>query len=292
MIDYINLPFYTIKNNKLIYLNKLEIKNLPTEKEIRQNILFEEGILIRKPKKIDVNDTVLVIEPHPDDFALSVLGYTFNKYNAIVLNIFSKMNINSFTWLENIKIDDKEYEDLRLKESKIAVEDLLGQSFISLYQESTRINKRKNKNISSQIIQNVEKILNENKHINTLLIPMGIGNHPDHIIVHDILMEKYEKNNNVKIVLYPEYPYARCRKAYNERLEEMEKKYQLKKKIINVDEIIDILADAASIYKSQFDDINRNQMLAIIREDCRALAQENDKDYLSLIYYEIEGIKK
>lgn len=32
-------------------------------------------------------------------------------------------------------------------------------------------------------------------------------------------------------------------------------------------------------------------MLAIVREDCRALAKENEQNNLTLVYYEIEEVK-
>ncbi|MBR1802709.1 MAG: hypothetical protein IJ777_01895 [Clostridia bacterium] len=119
---------------------------------------------------------------------------------------------------------------------------------------------------------------------------MGIGKHPDHIIVYDTVMN-YQMNKQLKVILYPEYPYARCKKAYIERMEEINKNYTLKPIIVDIKEKIDILADASIAYRSQFDDINRNQMLAIIREDARAIAQEYLQDNESLIYYEI-GDKK
>ena len=76
-------------------------------------------------------------------------------------------------------------------------------------------------------------------------------------------------------------------------MKEIENKYILNKVIIDADEEkIDVLANAISAYRSQFDDINKNQMLAIIREDCRALAQENNQDNEVLVYYEIKGEKR
>ena len=51
-------------------------------------------------------------------------------------------------------------------------------------------------------------------------------------------------------------------------------------------------AQANKEVKNNADDINKNQMLAIIREDCRALAQENNQDNEVLVYYEIKGEKR
>jgi len=293
MKDFIKSPFYSTINNKLLYLKKYEICRIPLDEEIKNMLLIREGAILKVSKKKKYDNSVLIVEPHPDDFALSALGYTLNKYNSIVLNVFSKMDINSFTWIDKININECEYEDIRLKESKLSVEKILGQSFSSLKLHSTKITEKSDKYIEEKICEAIKKILNENSKINNILIPMGIGNHPDHIIVRNTALNYVLKENkNIKIILYPEYPYARCRKDYNETLKKLKKQYKLNKVIINVEKTIESLVDAISAYRSQFDDINRNQMLAIVREDCRALAKENKQKDLILVYYEIEEVKK
>ena len=114
-------PFFSMNNDSLIYLNKFEICKLPSDKEIRRKILHDEGVLFYKYKNIEKDSSIIVLEPHPDDFALSALGYLENE-KATVVNVFSKMNLDSFTWKENIKVTAKEYEDIRIKEDKFAIE--------------------------------------------------------------------------------------------------------------------------------------------------------------------------
>lgn len=292
MKEYIMSPFYSINNNKLFYLTKYEICKLPVEEEIKKEILINEGVLLKEPEISKQDKIALVLEPHPDDFVLSALGYTFNKYNAIIGNIFSKTNINSFTWINSIQINENEYESLRIKESILSIEKLLNQQFISMCEESLKISKKDYKYIEKQILKFVKRILQENN-VDIVMLPMGIGNHPDHLIVYDTIMKNKDIIKNKKIILYPEYPYARCKKSYIEKLKEIEDKYSLNKVIINADEEkINVLANAISAYRSQFDDINRNQMLAVIREDFRALAQENNQDNEVLVYYEFKGEKK
>lgn len=292
MKKFVKLPFYVEKNNELLYLGKEKICKLSSDEELKKSMLINEGALLERDDIDNEKETILVLEPHPDDFALSALGYVLNRYNAIVLNIFSKMNIDSFTWKDNIKIEEEEYEKLRLQESKFAVEEILQQKFITLKEESTRITSKNKEVIQREIIQEASEILNKNANIQIMLIPMGIGNHPDHLIVQEAILKLYKENNSKKLILYPEYPYARCKKDYNDRLEEMKERYELSKITVNVEEILEIWANAISVYRSQFDDINRSQMLAIIREDCRAVAKENKKEKLSLVYYEVKGIKK
>ena len=55
---------------------------------------------------------------------------------------------------------------------------------------------------------------------------------------------------------------------------------------------MNIIANAISAYRSQFDDINRQQMLAIIREDYRSIAQENNQIQEAMVLYEYIGEKK
>ena len=128
MKDFIVSPFYTITENKLLYLNQYEICKLPSEKTIKNLILRDEGVLLNKIDKDNKEKSILVLEPHPDDFSLSALGYTLYQHNAIVLNVFSKMMLESFTWKNNINISKEQYEKLRLEESKLAIEVMLKRS--------------------------------------------------------------------------------------------------------------------------------------------------------------------
>lgn len=267
------------------------IRELPREEKIKQKILEEEGVILYKKNK-DKNkmNTILILEPHPDDFALSALGYVEDKTSVYVLNIFSKMNIDSFTWKDYISITEEEYERIRMEESEFAIEKIQQQKFESLKEKSMRITEKSVDYIENLIMKKVNDIISQNSMIDTLMVPMGIGNHPDHIIVHNAIMNNYidKLSKNVKIVLYPEYPYARCKKFYYSRLQEIKKKYKLQKKIVNVEDRLEEIVNTISIYKSQFDDINRNQMLSIVREDTKAIAQEYEQEKLSLIYYEIK----
>ena len=72
------------------------------------------------------------------------------------------------------------------------------------------------------------------------------------------------------------------------------------KKLISIEDFyidtkkyLETIADLIIIYRSQFDDINRNQMLAIIKEDFRATAAEhkanNKKEFLQR-YFKVKKI--
>ena len=290
MKEEIYLPFFSIKDYKLSYLGKYEICNLPKEKNICKSILKQYGAIIEKNIKTKLSKTkeILVIEPHPDDFALSALGYIQENMNVTVLNIFSKTKIESFTWNEHVKISEKEYEDLRMLESQIAIHDILNYDFKSLKKESTRFKTKTKKEIQKDISNAIKKILLEKK-IDIIMIPMGIGEHPDHICVYEAMLDEYHTlNESLKIILYPEYPYARCKKSYEHRLTEIKKVFDLEENIVNIEDKLEEMASVISVYKSQFDDINKAQMLAIIREDGRAIAKKKKKKSISLVYYKIK----
>lgn len=290
----IYMPFFSTKNDKLNYLNKYIICDLPKEESIKKMILKQYGAIIEKNVNTFKNKTeeVLVIEPHPDDFALSAMGYIQESMNVTVLNIFSKMKLESFTWGKYISINEKEYEDLRLLESKIAIEEILDYNFITLNETSTRITNKSIQEIQANIIKAIQEILLK-KSFDFIMIPMGIGEHPDHLCVYDAVINEYSKINlKTKIILYPEYPYARCKKSYLNRLNEINKNFDLKEIIINIENKLQDIVNVISVYKSQYDDIYREQMLAIVREDGRAIATEYCKENISLVYYKLDRRKE
>ena len=215
------------------------------------------------------------------------MGYVFNKYDAIVLNIFSKTALKNFPWIESKKIDSDFYEKLRIDESKLCIEKLLKQKFISTRLESLRITKKPKETINEIILENIKKIINENK-ISTIMFPMGIGNHPDHLLIYDILLQNYNLFKDFNIILYPEYPYSRCKEAYSERIKKVKKDFILSNELIDVKDKIEHFSNAIISYRSQFNEINRKQMEAIIREDTWAIATDFKKENESLIYYKCE----
>jgi len=123
-------PFFILKKYKY-----LSLKGAQLNSDLMNQILFNEGILIQKriiKKNPEIREKILVIEPHPDDFALSASGYVLNAMSGgasvTVLNIFSKTSVTKFPWHEKITISNKQYEKLRIQESLIAVEQYLGEN--------------------------------------------------------------------------------------------------------------------------------------------------------------------
>ena len=76
------------------------------------------------------------------------------------------------------------------------------------------------------------------------------------------------------------------------RLNEVNKKFDLKEIIINIENKLQDIVNVISVYKSQYDDIYKEQMLAIVREDGRAIATEYGKESISLVYYKLDRRKE
>ena len=157
-------------------------------------------------------------------------------------------------------------------------------------EKSTRVSCVDIDKIKSRIKNEIRLYLKHNL-TDTIFVPMGIGNHPDHTVVFDSVLEIIDELKNYEIILYPEYPYARCKKSYNERLKYVSQRLNITPMLKNISDKLDLIVDCISAFKSQFDDINRNQMLAIVREDCRALSTEYEKDDIIMVYFNIGGKK-
>ena len=213
-----------------------------------------------------------------------------NNCNSLVLNVFSKTSLDFFTWKDLIDINAFEYEKLRLSESSFAIEKLLKERFKSLRYQSMRITKDKIQDVKKNICDAIISALKKDKTIDRILVPMGVGLHPDHKIVFDAIFDNYYLFSNYKIILYPEYPYSRCKKAYNDRLSYIKNLFCIKPIIVDTSNNLETIVDVISVFRSQFDDTNRSQMLAIVREDYRAIASEYNVDNLCCVYYEIGGV--
>lgn len=292
MSDILRMPYFSQADQSIKYLDQYEyadVSGLQMDSPSGIRFLFSEGICVATPDFPDVPKSgreILALEPHCDDLALSASGYAMEAirsgYACNSLNLFSKTAIDRFPWGDKISITEEEFESLRLQEAQLAIEDFLGQSFRSLrlplaskrgYEEifaDTHHDQKLVKSIGGIIIDNIQ-----NTGVDTLLCPMAIQGHIDHQVTFDVgVYVKRALENQVELVLYEDYPYARNRTAYNKRLKEVRTEHKIQVDYLPVDTSLDSMADMAIIYRSQFDDINRDQMLAIMREDLRAVALE------------------
>ena len=309
----IKLPFFKTKNDFVVYLNEykyLSLKGVQLNSDLRDQILFNEGILIQKriiKKNTEILERILVIEPHLDDFALSASSYALNAMpcgaSITVLNIFSKTSVTNFPWRQKITISNKQYEKLRIQESLIAVEQYLGEKFesfrlssptlsghIETYQEKYNQDELIN-NLTKRLIKKIRK-----EKISTVLCPMAVRYHVDHSITFEAVLKTYKLlKQSFKLIIYEDMPYARDKTAYFSRLKQIKKNITTEDIYISNEEYLEIIADLIIIYRSQFDDVNRQQMLAIIKEDFRATSSnkraDSKKMEFSQHYFKVKSLK-
>lgn len=291
--NIIQLPHFRITGKKVLFLGQhtfLEFqKNINSKDSFDKKRLIEEGVLIQK-RTIERNNfsrrNILILEPHPDDFALSCSGYALDcikdgdKIKA--LNLFSKSPLSTFPWQSLVSITEEEYENLRLEESSLTMEEYLGVEFDSLRLPLALRRGHKDPfghlDGKDLILENMlyEKIMRElmlYEH-SVLLAPLAIQGHIDHLITCDTALKIKKEKPNMELFLYEDMPYARNRLAYQQRLGEIKSQVTISPIYVCVSNFVEIMADLASIYKSQFDDINRTQRLAIVKEDTRNTATE------------------
>ena len=309
----IKLPFFKVKNDSIFYLNEykyLPLNGMQLTGGLRDKILFDEGILIQRrsiEKNKKIIEKILVVEPHPDDFALSASGYVLDALSrgadVTVLNVFSKTSVTKFPWRNEINISNEQYEKLRIDESVIAIEQYLGEKFESfrlpsptldgniktypkIYHQDELIN-----NLAKRL---VKKIIRGK--IDTVLCPMAVQGHIAHSITFDAIVKAFGLvNQSFKLIIYEDMPYARNKMAYFNRLKQIKKQMTIEDFYIPTDKYLEIMADLIIIYRSQFDDVNRQQMLAIIKEDFRATSSDqksvNKKTEFSQRYFKVKSSK-
>ena len=295
---YLMLPHFSLKKDGVFFLEKyhyLKFGRQDISADIREKIFIDEGIIVEKKNyswKTDLK--VLVLEPHSDDFALSASGFVLDKLkygvNFSVLNLFSRTALNNFPWKHKCHLSSEEYEALRLKESNFAIVKYLGGKFASLKFESLSLIKKPNQ-FNEQFFQAIYSIIHT-KTPDVVMLPMAVQEHPDHIATFELGPRLILSFPKIKFILYEDLPYARNKYAYIERLGHIKKRLKISEILIDCEHLINSMADLAIIYRSQFDDINRAQMKAIIEQDCRAVAAESNfsKEFAKR-FFEVEGIK-
>lgn len=292
----ISLPYFREKNSSISYLGQYEYLDLSSSKlspGLKERIFTDEGIFVQKralTKTDKRSERLLVIEPHPDDFALSASGYVLSCLSqgasCTVLNIFSRTSIEKFPWRDKVKISESQLESLRLQESRIAVEEYLGENFESYrlplsalrVNRKTFVTKHNEEELVDELAARLSKKIND-EHFDIILCPLAIQGHVDHLVTFDALIKVYKSlDSKIEFIFYEDFPYSKNKKAYYSRLDTIQKIVAIEAFYVSVDRYLDIMADLVIIYRSQFDDINRNQMLAIIRENLRTTSASYNKN--------------
>lgn len=311
------LPHFEMRHPDLMFLGQAKVRKFQetdlNNPEFMQNELIKEGALIvrRKIEAGTVNGKrLLVFEPHPDDAALSCAGlmleYISKGFGVTVLNIFSRSSVSTFPWGSTVQIDETEYESLRLVESRMAIQDYLGQEFDSLCLPSslkrghTRIFEPYlpiDRRIEDPVYKAVAKMVSHYD-FQALAAPLAVGGHTDHQVVHNVASRCAFEGLTDEMWFYEDMPYSRKRQDLETRLDRVRESFNrqglnLKSQHISLDGRLDIIADLISIYRSQFDDVNREQMLELVTKDSLLILDESRKHgtdcgFLAQRYWKVE----
>ncbi len=288
---YLELPYFEQNGHIITYLGQhpyANVEGLDLSSPAGDKFKTSEGLHVARIESFTADpngEKILVIEPHPDDFALSASGLVLTRLakgaTCTILNVFSRTATDKFPWDGKVNLGEDDFEQLRLMESRLAVELYLGQTFHSLRLPLASLRGHHEvfgtdhnepelvKTLGELIVEQVQ-----NDEIDTVLFPLAIQGHKDHLLTHDAaIAARSVVGDACDFIMYEDYPYARNKLAYSSRLAKVQRLHA-EELYIAVDAWVAIMANMAIIYRSQFDDINRDQMLAIMREDYRAVSAE------------------
>lgn len=189
-------------------------------------------------KKISImnNKDILFISPHPDDVALS-LECTIRKYlsrsKCYIWDVFTKKIYNKIQLEENevenivrqeeytmwsarnCKILYDNFEDAQMR-FKCRVGKIVGDEA-----ENNQVFREKS-NLVLRLKERLMEIYNQYTP-KWVGVPMGIGNHIDHVLIRDMALSQIEKG----IFLYEDMPYSANKSWFQKTVNYMNQKYQL-----------------------------------------------------------------
>jgi len=154
---------------------------------------------------------ICIISPHLDDAIFSMSNFLLKyKGNVIICTIFTK----EFTKIKFFD-DYKYYADTqkRKQEDQKAIIELKKRNknirikmiYLNLYDDLFRYYiSNANINIHIELIQVLTKIKNK-YNFQKIFCPLGIGNHPDHLLTYDYITKIFNFQN---LYYYYDYPYC------------------------------------------------------------------------------------
>ncbi|WDV44737.1 aminotransferase class I/II-fold pyridoxal phosphate-dependent enzyme [Clostridiaceae bacterium M8S5] len=201
---------------------------------------------------------MIFFSPHYDDFALSnggLLSLLKNKMKIKLVNVFT---LSNWSVIKNKKNEDwkqiskmRKHEDDKFCE-KNGIEKIdLGYMDSSLrgYNDETELIKKEEDESLIKSIRNDIKSILECDDYDLIFAPLAIGNHVDHIVIHDIINSINVKN----VIYYEDIPYI-CGFDNNEIIKFVEeKKLNLSRFSVNIDKVMHEKIHNILLYKSQLE---------------------------------------
>lgn len=199
-----------------------------------------------------VQEVILIVEPHPDDGALSMGGAISKFYeNGIKLNsvvVFSDMRQDK----RAIRRKESDSVWLQTLSGEVFYLDLPDEIFHKTYNDKLIID-NVSKSVFVQCIKGLDKLIKKISP-NKVYFPIGIGGHFHHIIVNmcfDMIFEKYKE---ILFYFYEDYPYADLsRITYAKYIYRLWEKYSIQEEYQLIEGYIGMKKNLISKYKSQIE---------------------------------------
>ena len=305
------LPHYSVKKQKLLFLNSIEVfveltneilDQLRLKKYIEQDILTDNksrvlfealksrGILYciynQVIKKELCNNHIMIIQPHCDDFVFSC-GATIAKeqsisqgFQALVVTAFSKYSFLNCPWRDKTNMSDRDYSNLRLIENELCSNDLnLALMYMNLEDAGKRSKNadnlfahnrlyRSDQHMEDVVVQKLKLLFSEDCSPIKIYIPFAIGQHRDHLIVHNAAMKLIQDINYTgQVFLYEDYPYCdNGRYIYWERLHQLSKLYNITPVYNTVDDVLCKKINLFNYFRSQIKQSNIKEIKKIVNQ--------------------------
>ena len=224
-------------NNFVSFLTNRDLKSDITECTDIKKMKLSVSVPAKKMGR------VLLIEPHSDDLVLSmggsILQLVKNGLDIVCLCVFS---------------NGGQLEKARKDEGRYVWRELLGGRL--LFGELTDYAYRKEKGIAEmhayrECVSIVQRTMSEFKP-DFLIGPMGIGEHMDHVLINNALVN-VAKRNCAKIFFYEDFPYVnRDKYYYMKALNRVKSQYDISPLYNPITEQIGDKAKLNMVYQSQY----------------------------------------
>ena len=184
-----------------------------------------------------MNKKHIFISPQHDDVCFSLATTISKNNNSHILNLFTRSNftsqashgsLNSDQIIESVsKIRDLEDESFA---EKLA----LGRTNFSLVDASVKRNnpfdlfeiQNEVNDISSQILPELVKMLNQSKGDNYIYCPMGVGRHRNHLSTLISILDNFNDiQSRSKVFFYEELPYSSIKDSKIEAVNRLKKAF-------------------------------------------------------------------
>jgi LmbE family N-acetylglucosaminyl deacetylase len=167
--------------------------------------------------------TNLLLSPHSDDIAFSLGGALLQGQipNATLATVFEYTSYIPYSEDENLSIDevtnirraeDQAYaKQMGLVFTGLGLNDASQRGYVD-WKELFNVRDYRQDAEATIIINAIHSFLNQQKNFTCLWVPLSIGNHIDHVLVHQAALqwwtESQQRQSQIEIMFYEDIPYA------------------------------------------------------------------------------------